>query len=145
MFVQLALGAALLTLSVLVHITAIRLIEDFLTPRGEWFLRKPYRPRVTIGLVGLVLSLMASHSACCWLWAVAFLTLGTFVTLEPALYFSIVTFTTLGYGDVVLPTEWRILGAICAATGLLIFGISTAVIVEFLVRVRRAQNEAATQ
>jgi voltage-gated potassium channel Kch len=42
-----------------------------------------------------------------------------------ALYFSAVTYTTTGYGDVVLPTEWRLVGAVEALTGILMCGWSS--------------------
>lgn len=45
---------------------------------------------------------------------------------ESALYFSATSFTTLGYGDVVLDPKWRLFGAIERANGLLLFGWSTA-------------------
>jgi hypothetical protein len=45
--------------------------------------------------------------------------------LPSALYFSAVTYTTTGYGDLVLPQEWRLLGAIEALTGILMCGWST--------------------
>ncbi|MEM9736953.1 MAG: ion channel, partial [Pseudomonadota bacterium] len=52
-----------------------------------------------------------------------------------ALYFSVVAFTTLGFGDVLLPQEWRLLAGLSAANGLLIFGVSTAFLVEVFRRV----------
>jgi voltage-gated potassium channel len=63
-------------------------------------------------------------------WAITYLLLPTLDevnTLEEAVYFSTVTFTALGYGDIVLTSSWRLLGAIQAMAGLLIFGWSTAV------------------
>jgi len=66
--------------------------------------------------------------------------LGTFDALEPALYFSVVSFTTLGFGDVVLTPQWRLLPGMSAANGLLIFGLSTAFLVEFFTHLRKAQS-----
>ena len=48
---------------------------------------------------------------------------------EDALYFSMVTFTTVGYGDVILDERWRLLAAFEAANGIIIFGLTTAVVV----------------
>ena len=48
--------------------------------------------------------------------------------IETAMYFSMVTFTTLGYGDVVLVGRWRMLASIQAANGVIIFGWTTALI-----------------
>jgi voltage-gated potassium channel Kch len=59
-------------------------------------------------------------------WAGAYIALGAIGSFEEAVYFSIVSFTTVGYGDVVLPLDWRILGACEAAAGMLIFGWSVA-------------------
>ncbi len=46
--------------------------------------------------------------------------------LESSFYFSAVTYATIGYGDLVLPKEWRMLGPIEGFTGILMFGLSTA-------------------
>ena len=45
--------------------------------------------------------------------------------LPTALYFSAVTYTTTGYGDLVLPPEWRLVGGVEALTGILMCGLST--------------------
>ena len=51
-----------------------------------------------------------------------------------------VAFTTLGFGDVILPQEWRLLGGLAAANGLMIFGFLTAMLVETLRHTRRRQR-----
>lgn len=63
------------------------------------------------------------------LWAGAYVMLGALQTMPEALYFSLVTFTTLGYGDVTLPDPWRLLGALEATNGLVMFGWTTAIVV----------------
>ncbi len=73
-----------------------------------------------------------------WLWAGVLLWLGAFAHLEEALYFAIVAYTTVGYGDVVAPHDWRILGATIAANGMLGFGIATAALIDLVLR---TQNE----
>jgi voltage-gated potassium channel Kch len=55
--------------------------------------------------------------------------------VETALYFSMVTFTTLGYGDVVLDERWRLMAAFEAANGIIIFGLTTAAVVAVVQRV----------
>ena len=60
------------------------------------------------------------------LWALLFLALGEFADYSSALYHSAVNFTTLGYGDVVMSPRFRLLGALEAANGILMFGVSTA-------------------
>jgi len=62
-------------------------------------------------------------------WAALYVLLDLFDDVETALYFSGVTFTSLGYGEIVLPKGVRMLAPIEAATGLLMFGITTAVLI----------------
>lgn len=61
-------------------------------------------------------------------WAAAFLSLGAMQGLEQAVYFSMVTYTTLGYGDIVLDENWRLLASFEAANGIIMFGWTTAII-----------------
>ena len=68
------------------------------------------------------------------LWAYAYLQVGAVADFETALYFSLVTFTTLGYGDVTLGPDWRMLSAFEAANGIIMFGWTTALVVAYLQR-----------
>jgi voltage-gated potassium channel Kch len=61
-------------------------------------------------------------------WAANYLYLGALETFEAAMYFSMVTYTTLGYGDITLGEEWRLLAAFQAANGVIIAGWSTALV-----------------
>jgi len=82
----------------------------------------------TIVLLSTVLLLMLlANIVQMGLWAVLFRVLGEFDDFATALYFSAVTFATLGYGDVVMSVRWRMLGPLEAANGILMFGVSTAV------------------
>lgn len=69
-----------------------------------------------------------------WLWAIVYywLEIKELVNLEDAVYFSTVTFTTLGFGDIVLQDHWRVLSGIEAANGIVILGWSTALIFEIM-------------
>jgi hypothetical protein len=69
------------------------------------------------------------------IWAVLYRALGGFEDLETATYFSGVTFTTLGYGDVLLKGRMRLLTPLEAANGVMMFGVTTAV---FIAAVQRA-------
>jgi hypothetical protein len=61
------------------------------------------------------------------IWAGLFMLLGEFADFPTALYHSGVNYVTLGYGDIVMTKGWRLLGPIEAANGILMFGLSTAV------------------
>lgn len=75
-------------------------------------------------------------------WALLFVVLDEFDSFAAAMYHSAVNFATLGYGDIVLSERWRILGPLEAATGILMFGVSTSVmtaaIVDLMQRARKA-------
>jgi len=64
-----------------------------------------------------------------WIWSSGFVLSGALPDWNTAVYFSLVTYTTLGYGDVILGPGLRIFAAFSAVTGLLGFGISTAFLV----------------
>jgi hypothetical protein len=61
------------------------------------------------------------------IWAALFMLLGEFDEFATALYHSAVNFATLGYGDIVMSSRWRMLGPLEAANGILMFGVSTSV------------------
>lgn len=141
MVLQLFIGTIVIVLCILTEAAFIIAAQYTLTRHGAWFQRSPRLPKVFIGLSAVTLVLMAAHSVVIWIWAATLLLLGVFDGLEPALYFSIVAFTTLGFGDVLLPEQWRLLSGLAAANGLLIFGVSTAFIVEFFRDVRADQGD----
>jgi voltage-gated potassium channel Kch len=78
-----------------------------------------------------------------WLWALLYLfdpLVTTLPDMETAFYFSMVTFTTLGYGDVVLSGPWRTLASIQAANGVIIFGWTTALIFYFIQHIYKKES-----
>ncbi len=72
--------------------------------------------------------ILGLHLAEICTWAIFYRGWAGLKDFESSVYFSIVTYTTIGYGDVVLPVTWRLLGAIEGVTGVLTFGWSTGVI-----------------
>jgi hypothetical protein len=74
-------------------------------------------------------------------WAYAYLRVGAIADFEPALYFSLVTFTTLGYGDITLGPDWRMLAAFEAANGIIMFGWTTALVVAYLQRLMPTRSD----
>jgi Ion channel len=89
-------------------------------------------------VVPVVLLAMVAHLVEIALWAILFILCGEFGDIGTAYYHSAVNFTTLGYGDVLLSPHWRMLGPLEAATGMLMFGVSTAMV--FAVIQRLAQT-----
>ncbi|MET0808745.1 MAG: ion channel [Pseudoxanthomonas sp.] len=78
------------------------------------------------------------------IWACLFLWLGEFHDFSAAFYHSSVNFVTLGYGDIVMSDEWRLLGPLEAANGILMFGVSTAVMTAAVIDVIK-YNRAARE
>jgi len=114
-----------------------------------WVLRgKGHHLRAHVSWVGqgaailfVVIGLVAVITAEIWLYAAAYIAVGALHDFEAALYFSTASFTTLGYGDVVLDQRWRLLGAIEGANGLLLFGWSTAFLISVTGRMRILEHD----
>lgn len=85
----------------------------------------------------LVLLLFAATLLEAGIWAVVYLGVNALPDLETAFYFSVVTYTTLGFGDVVIGEEWRLLSAFEAVNGVMMFGWTTALVVVALHRFSR--------
>jgi hypothetical protein len=90
---------------------------------------------IDLSLVGIgsMIALMA-HLAVIGVWALCFMLCGEFQALGLALYHSAMNYTTLGYGDIVMSPAWKFLGPLEAADGLLMFGITTAMLFELIRR-----------
>lgn len=73
-----------------------------------------------------VIVIIGIHTVEIWAWAGVYFALGEFSEFDKALYFSAVTATTLGYGDIVLSEYWQLLSTFEAMGGLILFGASTA-------------------
>ena len=103
-----------MVLSVAIHAAFIAMAEWAVGRRAVWLSRVPSLSWLAGTLCAVSLWLMASMSLTVWLWALYFLWIGAFGDLETAVYFSIVSFTTLGFGDIVLDRPHRILsGDVC--------------------------------
>ncbi|WP_457301915.1 ion channel [Phyllobacterium sp. P5_D12] len=83
----------------------------------------------------LMLVLMIGNIVQVVFWALLYRLLGAFADFETAMYFSGVTFTSLGYGDVLLQGRMRLLGPLQAANGLMMFGVTTALFISVIQQV----------
>lgn len=82
----------------------------------------------------VMLMLFAGHMSQIAFWALLFWNLGEFDTFLPAFYHSAVNFSSLGYGDIVMSERWRLLGALEAGNGVLMFGLSTGTVLSVMNR-----------
>lgn len=95
----------------------------------RWLRRQPVSSqnfwRPTWQFIGLAGWMILFHLIEITLWALLYSWKGAMPDLTSAVYFSAVTYTTTGYGDLVLPESWRLVGAVEALTGILMCGLST--------------------
>ncbi|MEY3080301.1 MAG: hypothetical protein RJA94_286 [Pseudomonadota bacterium] len=133
---QLALGTLVVTINAIIQAEMFSAFALQLE-RIIIHLRRTFRRFAnTATIVICVLFVMSVQTVNVWVWATTFYLVGVFQDFEPSLYFSLVTFSTLGFGDIILDEKWRLLSGLTAANGLLSFGWSTAYMVEL---VRRTQ------
>jgi hypothetical protein len=140
MLEQILIGSGVICGTVVIHVLFIEVLVYWLTSYGKWLTKPPHMVRRTLVLIAMVLWLVGGLTVSAWLWAGIYLLNGVFEQLETALYFAIVTFTTLGYGDVTVSGGWRILASLTAVNGLIIVGLNTAFLVEALSRINSAQG-----
>jgi len=88
-------------------------------------------------LSSLMVIIFCGHLVQIALWAEVFRGCGEFEDFSSAFYHSMVNFSSLGYGDIVMSEKWRLLGSLEAVNGILMFGISTAVFYAIIRRIFR--------
>lgn len=129
MFKYALIGTALLAVTVVIHAIGTLVLVRLLAPHSAALNRKPGWAKVLQVLIGTVMLLLFLHLLEILVWAGAYLKLGLggdLGSFEEAVYFSFVTYTTLGYGDITLSGPWRIMSGIEALNGVLLAGWSTA-------------------
>ena len=134
---QIVTGALLLVITTVIHAFAMRLViyGSEQAHAERWKLRRDWTRIILTAALVLMMFLAGVLEAVIWAWT--YVTVGVFESFEPALYFSLVTFTTVGFGDIVLDPSWRLLSAIEAANGMIMFGWTTALIFWFVQRLAR--------
>lgn len=126
MLIPLVIGGAVLLLNMLIQVAAIVVMIRMIMRREE-----TGRAAAGFGddmriLIVVLLVLFAGHLVQISVWAGVFLAFEEFTDFATAFYHSTVNFATLGYGDIVMSERWRLLGALQAASGVLMFGLSTS-------------------
>jgi hypothetical protein len=129
---QIVIGALLIIVTVVIHAfamsAAFRIIRW--AHAESWNLRAAWT--LTSLTAAFVVMMFLATMLEALIWARTYIAVGAFETLEPAFYFSLVAFTTVGFGDVVLDPSWRVLSAIESANGVMMFGWTTALVFWFL-------------
>jgi hypothetical protein len=124
----LALSAAAALCTVVIHALALVAIVHFVRREQRLGLAGVRFWKDVSIVAGAVLVAFAAHLVEITMWALVFVLCGEFPGFAAAFYHSAENYTTLGYGDVVMSPPWRLLGPLEAADGMLMFGVSTAMI-----------------
>jgi hypothetical protein len=126
--ITLLVGVGTILVSMGIQILACSLLLRFLLPLKQGALpRTGFWQDMTI-LSKTLLILLGGNLTQMALWAYLFRICGEFPDYSTAFYHSVVNFSTLGYGDLVMTPRWRLLGALEAVNGVLMFGLSTAIL-----------------
>lgn len=83
-------------------------------------------------MIAVAIVLMVAHTVEALVWALVYRLVGAVDLAHSLLYFALVNFATLGYGDITPVDDWKLLGPITSMNGILLFGWSTAVLFEVL-------------
>ena len=142
MLLTLLIGSLALVINMTIQVVAIVIILTFLLRNLELYqLKSRYRTEIRV-LSILVLALFTGHLLQFAIWAVLFFFLGEFADFQTAFYHSVVNFTSLGYGDIVMSEKWRLLGGLEAANGILMFGLSAGALMSAMTRLFRKRAGA---
>lgn len=133
--VQIMFGSGFLLASALIHVASFAIGIPKLSHLATKMQRYSDTLRRAVMICAGVTIVICAHTITVWLWAAALYRTGTFADFSESFYFSMVTYTSLGYGDIVLEPSGRIFASFAAITGLLTFGISTAFLAGYLVRI----------
>ena len=137
--VPLAVGAVVILCTIMIHALPLTATVNFIRHEkklgrvgtGFW---------IDIGIVArAILYALAAHLTEIALWAVLYVVCGEFRDFGTAYYHSAVNYTSLGYGDLIMSPSWKLLGPLETANGMLLFGVSTAMIFAVIQRLIEAR------
>lgn len=140
---QLLIAGPMVGITIIMHLAGLALLVGMIrrhTLDGD---KRRARMRQLITILGAAFGLFALHTVEIWLYAALYVGVHALHNFDDSLYFSTTTYTTLGYGDVILPKKWRLVGAIESANGIILLGWSTAFFVSVINRIRLFEHELA--
>lgn len=141
MIQNLVLATAMVCTTVAFHFSGILVLMGLLRSRGPRFhAEDSIYGQVTL-VVSMVIGVFALHTVEIWLYAFVYTLIDAIEHFEAALYFSTVTFASLGYGDIVLSEKWRLFSAIESANGVILFAWSTAFLLSVMNRLRILEHD----
>lgn len=146
MFLCLMLGSVTVFITMIIQVVFVVMMIRYLIKiiaHDDWKTHGFVFDILVISIV--LLMLFAGHLIQIAIWAMLFMKLGEFDSFLTAFYHSAVNFSTLGYGDIVMSERWRLLGALEAGNGVLMFGLSTGTILSVMSRLFAHHKPGALQ
>ncbi len=139
---DLVFGGAMLVVIVLMHATGVRFITNQVVARWKTIMLRPTTWRADLLMSSSVFVLLALHLSEMVAWAAALVYSGLVPDWRAAGFFAGNTYTTVGYGNFVLPAGWHMLAPIIAISGLFTFGWSGSVLVDLVGRCQKIKDAA---
>jgi hypothetical protein len=138
LFLEFLISTAMVFVCVTVH--GIGLFSLTRALRGEATLERlrhirPLSPRGAMFTFAIVLAIIALHGIEIWAFAAVYLAVHAIVDFESALYFSTISYSSVGYNDTHILPQWRLLGAFESILGVILLGWSTAFFFRMLGRI----------
>ena len=137
--IPLMVGACVVLCTIFIHALAVSATISFVRYEKKLGLAGA-NSWMDVAIVALAMSIaLLAHMVEIALWAVLFIICREFPDFGTAYYHSAVNYTTLGYGDLIMTPSWKLLGPLEAADGMLMFGVSTAIIFALIQRLIQAR------
>lgn len=143
MFLNLVIGTMLMVVNLVIQVLAIAYLIRHFMKKMSAAQSPPTFADDAWSLCIVMAVLMVGHAFMFATWALLFVSLGEFEEFATAFYHSTVNFTSLGYGDIVMSEERRLLGALEAANGVLMFGLSAGAILSVMSGLFKRRGTAA--
>ncbi len=128
LLLNLILGILLISMTVVIHTFGLMGVTHTMSWITSHVRLHGHRSRI-LAMNTVVIGVFAVLTAEVWLWAICYRAIGFIEDFPTALYFATITFSTVGYGDVIPHPEWRMLAALEGINGFVLIGWSTAYLV----------------
>jgi hypothetical protein len=133
MLMPLIVGCSTVFFTMAIQIVAVVFLIHYLFRLTS----RPHSPTVGFAKSAYVISVVMlimfiGHMVQIAIWAALFVYIGEFTDFATAYYHSMVNFASLGYGDIVMSERWRLLGAIEASNGVLMFGLTAGTLLSVM-------------
>jgi len=137
--IELALATLTVLVIMFVHLMGLAMLTRVLRSHSRAISEVRLLPLTLLLVAGA--GIVTIHTVEIWIYAGIYLGLGAFSQFEEALYFSTSTYSSIGYGDILMPHDWRIFGAIEGPVGIIMLGWSTAFLVSLLARLKLLRHD----